>query len=72
MFKIKEKPLIAMEVSIIGERYLNWGHSENAFMIFNKLKEKCRIFNGQFVLLWQNNHLVDMADKELYLSIIKK
>jgi len=70
ILNIKEKPLIAMDASVVDKKYMNLGYSEKAFEVFRKLKEVCRQFNGQFILLWHNSRLLNEQEKLLYKSII--
>ena len=68
LLKLRERPLIVMECSVLGssKKY------EDAFDVIKMLKENCRIFNGNFTLLWHNHRFVDPEELDLYKSIIKK
>ncbi|SLM11101.1 conserved hypothetical protein [uncultured spirochete] len=68
--KIKERPLIAMECSIIDERYMNMGYTERALDYFKKLKDQCRKYNGNFVLLWHNSRLRNDQEKKFYEQVL--
>ena len=61
-----ERPLIIMECSIIDKRYMNLGTGIEAFEMIKKLKNRCRLFNGNFTLLWHNSRLVAKKEKNLY------
>jgi len=65
-----ERPLIAMEYSVTGEEYMNKGYGEEAFQVLKSLKDACRKYNGDFVLLWHNSELVTEEQKRLYLSVL--
>jgi len=65
-----ERPLIAMECSVTAERYMNKGYGEEAFKVFKSLKDACKKYNGNFVLLWHNSELVTEEQKRLYLSVL--
>jgi len=69
-FDIVERPLIAMECSVIDERYMNLGYSEKALQYFKKLKDECRKHNGNFVLLWHNSRLRDEKEKRFYEQVL--
>jgi len=65
-----ERPLIAMESSVTALRYMNKGYGEEAFQVFKSLKDTCRKYNGDFVLLWHNSELLTEEQKRLYLSVL--
>lgn len=70
-FKLKQRPLINMECTIISERYESLGYTDltrKRFEIFKKLSQK---FNGTYTLLWHNSHFTALRDKELYRELIK-
>lgn len=62
---IIERPLIAMECSLISTRYQGLGYDAAAEVI-DRLKLECRRFGGHMVLLWHNNYLCTEMDFELY------
>lgn len=68
--KLRERPLIAMECSIIDERYMGLGTGEAALEMFLNLKKTCQQFDGNFTLLWHNSRLVDINELELYEAIV--
>ena len=65
-----ERPLIAMDRSVIAKRYMNKGYSEEAFEVFKSYKDTCRRYNGDFVLLWHNSELATEEQRRLYLSVL--
>jgi len=67
---IRIRPLIAMEASIIAERYMGLGYGEEAYNKFISLKSICRKVNGCYTLLWHNNQLNTPHAKRLYESIL--
>jgi len=66
-----ERPLIVMEVSIFGEKYMNLSH-EKAFTHAQMLKDQCRKYGGDFTLLWHNSSFQSEKDWEVYQEIIRK
>lgn len=66
-----QNPLIAMECSVIAERYQNLGYTDESINAFAKLKEECLKYKGHFSLLWHNNHFENDMDREFYLELIK-
>ena len=67
---LKERPLTAMECTVADQRYMNLGFGQQAFEYFSVLKEQCRMYEGAFVLLWHNSHLVDRDQRKLYEKLI--
>lgn len=69
--KVIEKPLIVMECSLIDERYMNLGYSRVAYDKVVELREKCRQFNGNFVILWHNTRFENLGDIALLEECFK-
>lgn len=69
--KIRVRPLITMECTVIAERYMGLGYSFEAQSKFAELKDKCRKVNRCFTLLWHNNHFSNKADFEIYEKILE-
>lgn len=70
-FKLKQRPLIVMECSIIASRYENLGYSDEAMERFMYFKKTCHRYSGNFTLLWHNSHLTTANDKIFYMEMIK-
>ena len=68
--RLIQRPLIAMECSVISSRYLGLGYGKEAFALFQLLKGRCHAVEGQFTLLWHNSHLTTEEDRQLYLDIL--
>ena len=68
--KLHERPLILMECSVIANRYLGMGYSDKSLDYMLYYNRVCRKFNGQFVLLWHNSHLIHQKDKSFFESLI--
>lgn len=68
--KLRIRPLVAMECTVIAARYMNLGHGAEAFAVFERLKAACRAVGGNFTLLWHNSHLTTEEDRELYKSVL--
>ena len=67
--KLKERPLIIMEVTILNFKYMNLS-IESALNLVRRYKETCQQFNGQFTLLWHNNRLINFQETDLYKQIL--
>lgn len=68
--QIRIRPLIAMECTVIAERYMGLGYTDAAVAQFELLKDACRKVGGCFTLLWHNSHFTTQQDKELYKRIL--
>ncbi|TEA78749.1 hypothetical protein ERE07_09465 [Allopusillimonas ginsengisoli] len=67
---VRIRPLIAMEVTILGQRHLGLGTGEAAYTKFMHLKNVCRAVDGNFTLLWHNSELETSECKALYESLL--
>lgn len=65
---VRERPLIAMEGSVIAAHYLGLGPTEAAFEKFNLLKSRCKQVGGTFTLLWHNSFF----DEDFYFDIYRR
>jgi len=65
-----QRPLILMECSVIAERYLNLGYSEQALEKMLAYKAICQHYQGNFSLLWHNSHFLHADDARFYLQLI--
>jgi hypothetical protein len=68
--KIRIRPLVAMECTIIDPVYMGLGEGEAALEAFLKLKRSCRAVNGTFSLLWHNSELHQPRLRHLYTSVL--
>lgn len=69
--RLRERPLVVMECSVIAKRYMGLGRSDKALAIMQGLREVCHRFRGDFTLLWHNSHLEDPRDREMYQQLIR-
>ncbi|MDO9384673.1 MAG: polysaccharide deacetylase family protein [Hyphomicrobiaceae bacterium] len=68
---LQERPLIAMESSVISDQYQGLGYGQKAKQLLNDLKYRSLKFNGEFVLLWHNSHFLTAEDHKLYLGSLE-
>jgi len=66
MLKLRIRPLIAMECTVMAPRYMGLGTGEVAAAKFGQLKDACRAVGGCFTLLWHNTQLNLDAEQALY------
>lgn len=67
---VYERPLIVMEGSGLDKSYMGLTKEEMLCRCL-KLKETCRKYQGDFVILWHNSSLATQEDKLLYQNIIE-
>ena len=60
-----------MECSVIANYYMNLGYGEAALAQFKKIKDACRIVEGNFTLLWHNTLLETNEQRQLYLKVLE-
>jgi hypothetical protein len=68
--RLRERPLILMECSVIARRHLGMGYSDEALDYMVRYRDTCRRFGGDFTLLWHNSHLRSPQDKRFYRTLI--
>lgn len=68
--RIRERPLIVMECSVIEERYMGMGISATALNTMTSLRDACSRFGGNFSLLWHNSNFQKAGSNTLYLTLI--
>ena len=67
--RLRIRPLVVMECSVIDKAYAGLGVTEDAANLINTLKERCLSVNGVFALLWHNSYLQTRELKNLYLGL---
>jgi peptidoglycan/xylan/chitin deacetylase (PgdA/CDA1 family) len=63
--KLKERPLIVMEQTVLYATYMGLKEQEPLKLIRHFYKQ-CKRFNGDFTLLWHNSQLVKTGEVSLY------
>jgi hypothetical protein len=67
---IRVRPLIAMEASVISNKYLGF-KPHHAHSALAELMTKCRMLGGQFSLLWHNSELLKKSpNRETYKLLL--
>ena len=69
-FKLKQRPLINMECTIISDIYEGLGVTKDAFERFRKFSEICKKYDGNYILLWHNTSLGNPEERKLYLNVL--
>ncbi len=65
--RLKERPLVIMEVTLLEYMRLN---SRDALQWVNRLSDLCRWHSGIFSLLWHNSVLDVVRYRKLYLEVL--
>ena len=65
-----ERPLIIMEGSVLGEQYMGL-NGQVALNFMAELKARCRLYEGNFTLLWHNSSFTEAANWAMYESLLK-
>lgn len=68
--KVRVRPLIAMECTVMAPRYMGLGVGEEALAKFLQLRRACEAVHGCFTLLWHNSELESPAKRELYEAVL--
>lgn len=71
ILKLRQRPLILMECTIIDKTYMGLGYTEQTTLYMKKLKNRCVQVGGNFTLLWHNSHLTTQEDKNIYMELIQ-
>lgn len=69
-FKLKQRPLINMESTIIDAHYENMGYTNESIQRFKYFKQKTEEFEGAYCLLWHNTHLKKKEERQFYRELI--
>jgi len=59
-----------MDTSVIVNNYMGMGPTEVVVDYLLRLKLRCRYYNGDYVLLWQNQRFVDQKERGFYRTVI--
>ena len=69
--KLKERPLIIMECTILDPCYMNLGtNKDRSFQVIAQYKHRCQLFNGDFTMLWHNHRFVEPNEMDLYYKVV--
>jgi len=68
--RLRERPLIAMDVTLLAPQYMAL-RPEQALEWIERLSNTCRRFGGTFTLLWHNTNLTGRWQRELYLQALE-
>ncbi len=69
--RLRIRPLIAMESTVMAQECLGLGVTDAARNKFLQLKHSCRVVGGTFSLLWHNSTLSTLREREIYETILE-
>ena len=69
--KLRVRPLVVMECSVIDSCYLGLGTGEAARTKFAQLKAACRAVQGCFTVLWHNSWLTNREEQKIYSGVCR-
>jgi hypothetical protein len=64
--RLRVRPLIAMEQSILSQEFMGLNGDQSAAEKFDCLRATCRKVRGNFALLWHNSALTRPCEREIY------
>ncbi|QCS49048.1 hypothetical protein FEK30_06145 [Picosynechococcus sp. PCC 11901] len=67
--KLRERPLIIMECTVLDKRYMNLS-DDLAFNAMVEYKRNCQLFNGKLVILWHNTRFLEPSEVSLYQNLL--
>lgn len=68
--KLRERPLVVMEQTILESKYMGL-QSEQALQEIMNCYKQCLQYDGDFTLLWHNSQLMRSEDRDLYQQCLK-
>jgi hypothetical protein len=71
ILKIRVRPLIVMESTLIDKTYCGLGVGRDATEMALNIKRKCSNVKGVFTLLWHNSSYTSDNHKKMYLTILE-
>jgi hypothetical protein len=67
---LRERPLVAMDVSMLSDSYMGLC-PERSLEEIDSLATTCRLFQGDFTLLWHNDSLVERWQRRLFSTALE-
>ena len=70
--KLKQRPLVVMDVSVVSNEYEGLGYTDEALSRCLYFKNIVKIYSGDFVLLWHNTSFIGEKSKSIYRELISR
>ena len=64
--RLRQRPLICMECSVISPLYLGLDSRSEALGLMRQLQDNCHTIGGNFTLLWHNSQLLSLGERNLF------
>ncbi|MDR9498524.1 MAG: polysaccharide deacetylase family protein [Hydrogenovibrio sp.] len=68
--KLKQRPLVVMECSVISDAYMGLSYGKEAEELMMRLKQASQARGGNFALLWHNSHFQNMGDRTMFEKMV--
>jgi hypothetical protein len=65
--RLRERPLVVMEMALMERPVTS---EEAVHERIGRLRERCRMFGGDFTLLWHNSRLASRREQQLYAAAL--
>ena len=59
-----------MDCSVIADRYMDLGMTDQALQVFKDLKYHCKYYSGDFVLLFHNTEFITEEQRRFYIEVL--
>lgn len=69
---VRVRPLVAMECTVMAERYMSLGTDLVALEKFLAIKNACRAVGGCYTMLWHNSQYESKAKREIYQAVLSE
>lgn len=69
--RLRQRPLVVMECSVIDDCYLGMGYTDEALDLMLTLKKRTLQFGGNLTLLWHNSNFLTIEDTRFYQELIR-
>lgn len=66
---LRERPLIATDTAVLDGKRLP---PEEAAKELPRLRERCRLVGGDFVMQWRNDRLAAKREREVFLRVVRR
>lgn len=68
--KLKQRPLVLMEVTVVSQEYEGLGYTAEALNRCLHFKKIVKKYSGDFVLLWHNTSFTGVDSKSIYQELL--
>lgn len=69
LLRLRQRPLIVMECSVLDDCYLGMGYTDEALELILTLKNRTLQLGGYFTLLWHNSNFTTANDRLFFEAI---